>query len=101
MSQFCRIRGAAKFRPITVTDVQIDGRDPALYPDIRLARHMYALQWLPRAIRDDSPLITVAKRPPPHLLKFGSFPVFFSPCSMTSWSSVACCRPGRVKINGI
>jgi len=31
--------------------------DPALYPDIRLARHMYALQWLPRAIRDDVPLM--------------------------------------------
>jgi len=22
--------------------------DPALYPDIRHARHIYALQWLPR-----------------------------------------------------
>eukprot|EP00962_Isochrysis_galbana_P013440 scaffold3811_cov116-Isochrysis_galbana.AAC.4 len=28
--------------------------DPSRYPEIRLARHMYALQWLPRDIRDDS-----------------------------------------------
>jgi len=31
--------------------------DPALYPDIRHARHIYALQWLPRALRDDVPLM--------------------------------------------
>jgi len=31
--------------------------DPSRYPDILLARHMYALQWLPRAIRDDMPLM--------------------------------------------
>eukprot|EP00962_Isochrysis_galbana_P035168 scaffold12014_cov114-Isochrysis_galbana.AAC.1 len=31
--------------------------DPSRYPEIRLARHMYALQWLPRAIRDDRPLL--------------------------------------------
>eukprot|EP00962_Isochrysis_galbana_P013784 scaffold3928_cov151-Isochrysis_galbana.AAC.1 len=31
--------------------------DPSRYPEIRLARHMYALQWLPRAIRDDRPLM--------------------------------------------
>jgi len=31
--------------------------DPALYPEIRMARHMYALQWLPREIRDDRPLL--------------------------------------------
>eukprot|EP00962_Isochrysis_galbana_P038554 scaffold13700_cov136-Isochrysis_galbana.AAC.5 len=63
----CRIRGflhlhflslgAAKNRPITVTDVQSDGRPLALYPEIRTTRHMYALQWLPREIRDDRPLL--------------------------------------------
>eukprot|EP00962_Isochrysis_galbana_P041144 scaffold15022_cov117-Isochrysis_galbana.AAC.13 len=31
--------------------------DPSRYPEIRLARHMYALQWLPRDIRDDRPLL--------------------------------------------
>eukprot|EP00962_Isochrysis_galbana_P026377 scaffold8181_cov116-Isochrysis_galbana.AAC.1 len=31
--------------------------DPALYPKIRTARHMYALQWLPREVRDDRPLL--------------------------------------------
>eukprot|EP00962_Isochrysis_galbana_P024280 scaffold7423_cov118-Isochrysis_galbana.AAC.3 len=31
--------------------------DPALYPDIRHARHVYALQWLPRAISDDLSLM--------------------------------------------
>eukprot|EP00962_Isochrysis_galbana_P019435 scaffold5664_cov115-Isochrysis_galbana.AAC.11 len=31
--------------------------DPALYPEIRTARHMYALQWLPREVRDDRPLL--------------------------------------------
>eukprot|EP00962_Isochrysis_galbana_P055446 scaffold27229_cov146-Isochrysis_galbana.AAC.4 len=33
------------------------GDPPALYPEIRMARHMYALQWLPREIRDDRPLL--------------------------------------------
>jgi len=28
-----------------------------LYPEIRTARHMYALRWLPREIRDDRPLL--------------------------------------------
>eukprot|EP00962_Isochrysis_galbana_P014934 scaffold4278_cov129-Isochrysis_galbana.AAC.3 len=37
--------GAAKFRPITVTDVQSDGRPLALPGDSPRARHMYALQW--------------------------------------------------------
>jgi len=31
--------------------------DPSLYPEIRTARHMYALRWLPREIRDDRPLL--------------------------------------------
>jgi len=31
--------------------------DPSRYPEIRMARHMYALQWLPRDIRDDRPLL--------------------------------------------
>eukprot|EP00962_Isochrysis_galbana_P016276 scaffold4656_cov117-Isochrysis_galbana.AAC.8 len=31
--------------------------DPSRYPEIRMARHMYALQWLPREIRDDRPLL--------------------------------------------
>eukprot|EP00962_Isochrysis_galbana_P041525 scaffold15267_cov118-Isochrysis_galbana.AAC.13 len=31
--------------------------DPARYPEIRMARHMYALQWLPREVRDDRPLL--------------------------------------------
>eukprot|EP00962_Isochrysis_galbana_P020884 scaffold6130_cov112-Isochrysis_galbana.AAC.3 len=31
--------------------------DPSRYPEIRTARHMYALQWLPREIRDDRPLL--------------------------------------------
>eukprot|EP00962_Isochrysis_galbana_P021397 scaffold6313_cov113-Isochrysis_galbana.AAC.6 len=31
--------------------------DPSRYPEIRLARHMYALQWLPRDVRDDRPLL--------------------------------------------
>eukprot|EP00962_Isochrysis_galbana_P005205 scaffold1419_cov95-Isochrysis_galbana.AAC.2 len=31
--------------------------DPSRYPEIRHARHIYALQWLPRAIRDDVPLL--------------------------------------------
>eukprot|EP00962_Isochrysis_galbana_P032649 scaffold10772_cov107-Isochrysis_galbana.AAC.2 len=31
--------------------------DPSRYPEIRLARHMYALQWLPREVRDDRPLL--------------------------------------------
>jgi len=31
--------------------------DPSRYPEIRTARHMYALRWLPREIRDDRPLL--------------------------------------------
>eukprot|EP00962_Isochrysis_galbana_P017171 scaffold4939_cov121-Isochrysis_galbana.AAC.2 len=27
--------------------------DPSRYPEIRTARHLYALRWLPREIRDD------------------------------------------------
>jgi|EP00962_Isochrysis_galbana_P055768 hypothetical protein len=33
--------------------------DPSRYPEIRMARHIYALhlQWLPREVRDDRPLL--------------------------------------------
>eukprot|EP00962_Isochrysis_galbana_P040603 scaffold14739_cov107-Isochrysis_galbana.AAC.3 len=38
----CRIRGAAKFRPITVTDVQSDGRPLALPGDSPSSPHVRA-----------------------------------------------------------
>jgi len=31
--------------------------DPSRYPEIGTARHMYALRWLPREIRDDRLLL--------------------------------------------
>jgi hypothetical protein len=31
--------------------------DPSRYPEIRTARHLYALRWLPREIRDDQTLL--------------------------------------------
>eukprot|EP00962_Isochrysis_galbana_P051236 scaffold22615_cov133-Isochrysis_galbana.AAC.3 len=51
-------RGARlnKDRPITDTDVQSDGRPLSLlsrYPEIRMARFLYAMQWLPRDLRAD------------------------------------------------
>eukprot|EP00962_Isochrysis_galbana_P044038 scaffold16943_cov121-Isochrysis_galbana.AAC.1 len=51
--------GAAKNRPITVTDVQSDGRPFALPRDSYRAPHVCAaaLRWLPREIRDDRPLL--------------------------------------------
>jgi len=50
--------GAAKFSPITVTDVHAERRamgDPALYPEVRTARllYLYAMQWLPPDLRAD------------------------------------------------
>eukprot|EP00962_Isochrysis_galbana_P024580 scaffold7549_cov111-Isochrysis_galbana.AAC.11 len=41
-TSICRIRGAAKFRPITVTDVQSDGRPLALPGDTHGAPYVCA-----------------------------------------------------------
>eukprot|EP00962_Isochrysis_galbana_P021544 scaffold6356_cov118-Isochrysis_galbana.AAC.5 len=51
----CCIRGAAKYRPITVLlspTCRAMG-DPAQYPEIRAARFQYAMQWLPPDLRAD------------------------------------------------
>eukprot|EP00962_Isochrysis_galbana_P018575 scaffold5362_cov100-Isochrysis_galbana.AAC.5 len=56
----CRIRGAAKNKPITVTDVQSDGRPFALPRDSYRAPHVcaaVAAACRVREIRDDRPLL--------------------------------------------
>eukprot|EP00962_Isochrysis_galbana_P048825 scaffold20445_cov148-Isochrysis_galbana.AAC.1 len=52
----CRIRGAANYSPITVTDVQSDGRPLALPGDSPSAPHVCASSVSPT--RDDVPLPT-------------------------------------------
>eukprot|EP00962_Isochrysis_galbana_P034390 scaffold11642_cov103-Isochrysis_galbana.AAC.2 len=49
--------GVAKNRPITVSPTCRAMGDPSRYPEIRAARTVYALRWLPREIRDDRLLL--------------------------------------------